>query len=330
MIHSNIFQIEVPLPLNPLRHLNSYLIKSEDRNLLIDTGLNYTMAFKSVCNDLAGVGVGIEDLTDILVTHFHVDHVGMIHRFTKASENVRVFIHKVEAELSKVISAESKDHTETVRNFLEVNGAPSSISLGLQKYHPAFNTPQAYIELATKAVPIEDGKEFSIDSYNFKVLWTPGHSPGHVCLHEPSLKVLVSGDHLLPTITPHVSQFMEDMKPLSDYLDSLIKTQRLDVEIVLPGHEKPFSNHKERIEQLKKHHKQRLGEIVDELKKGSSTAYSLASKIHWDINFKSWEEFPRFQKYLALGETIAHLNFLRQKGIVKKTLTNNLIFYDAD
>ena len=318
------------MPLSPLKHLNSYLVKSEDRNLLIDTGLNNSMAFISVCNDLTSVGVGIEDLTDILVTHFHVDHVGMIHRFTKASENVRVFIHRVEVELSKIISAESKEHTETVRNFLEMNGAPSSISLDLKKYHPAFNTPQAYIELATKAVPIKNGKEFSIGSHNFKVLWTPGHSPGHVCLYEPSLKILVSGDHLLPTITPHVSQFMEDTTPLSDYLDSLIKTQKLDVEIVLPGHEKPFSNHRERIEQLTKHHKQRLREILDKLKKGSSTAYSLASKINWDIDFKSWEEFPHFQKYLALGETTAHLNFLRQKGIVKKTLKNKLIFYEVD
>ena len=123
---------------------------------------------------------------------------------------------------------------------------------------------------------------------------------------------------------------MEDMEPLSDYFGSLIKTEKLDVEIVLPGHEKPFSYHKKRIEQLKRHHKKRLGEIVNKLGESRFTAYSLASRIRWDINFNSWEEFPRFQKYLALGETIAHLNFLRQEGLIKKTLENNLIFYDVD
>jgi glyoxylase-like metal-dependent hydrolase (beta-lactamase superfamily II) len=317
-VFANIFQIKVQLPHSPLGHLNSYLIKSKGTNLLIDTGLNFPQAFQSLHEGISKAGIRLEELTGILLTHFHVDHVGLIPRFKEASENVKLLMHRVEVELSRLMSNEFEGYMESMETFLEAHGAPHSIAMNLQRFHPAFFTPQAYQELAASALPLEDAQKISVGDYNFQVLWTPGHSPGHICLYEPSLKILVSGDHLLPTITPHIAQFMEDMDPLRDYLNSLERTEKLDVEVVLPAHEETFTNHRKRIEQLKDHHKQRLTEIMDGLKAGSLTAYTLASKVHWNVNYKSWEEFPPFQKYLALGETVAHLNLLKQKGLVRR------------
>ena len=329
MICSNIYQIQVPLPHSPLKHLNSYLVKSEERNLLIDTGLNFPRTFQSLRRGLSEAGVKPEKLTEILLTHFHVDHVGLIPRFKEASKDIKLLIHRVEAELSKLMSREFEDYKEDVETFLKTNGAPSAIAMNLRRFHPAFFTPEAYQELST-ALPLEDGQEISVGDYSFQVIWTPGHSPGHICLYEPSLKILVSGDHLLPTITPHIAQFMENMDPLTDYLNSLEKIEKLDVEIVLPGHEETFADHRERIKQLEEHHKQRLNEIAAALEAGSLTAYTLASKVHWDVNYNSWNEFPLFQKYLALGETLAHLNLLEQKGLAKKTKVNQIIFYGVN
>lgn len=326
----NIFQLRVPLPQNPLGHLNSYLIKSEEKNLLIDTGMNFPQAFQLLRRGLSKVGVRLEELTEILLTHFHVDHVGLIPRFKKATGNTRLLIHRIEAELSKLMVSGFEGYKESVETFLKANGAPSSIAKNLRRFHPAFFTPEAYQELAAAALPLEDGQAISVGEYNFQVLWTPGHSPGHTCLYEPSLKILVSGDHLLPTITPHVAQFLENMDPLTDYLKSLEKIERLDVEVVLPAHEEIFSNHRERIRQLRGHHEQRLMEIRHGLKAGSLTAYGLASKVHWDVNYRSWDEFPPFQKYLAFGETVAHLNFLEQKRLVKRTRVNQAIFYQIN
>lgn len=317
-VFANIFQIKVQLPHSPLGHLNSYLIKSEEKNLLIDTGLNFPQAFQSLREGISKAGIRLEELTEILLTHFHVDHVGLIPRFKEASENIKLLMHRVEVELSRLMSNEFEGYMESMEAFLEAHGAPSSIAMNLQRFHPAFFNPQAYQELASSALSLEDGQEISVGDYNFQVLWTPGHSPGHICLYEPSLKILVSGDHLLPTITPHIAQFMEDTDPLSDYLNSLERIEKLDVEVVLPAHEETFTNHRERIKQLKDHHKQRLTETMDELKAGSLTAYMLASKVHWNVNYKSWDDFPPFQKYLALGETVAHLNLLEQKGLVRR------------
>ncbi len=317
-VFSNIFQIKVQLPYSPLGHLNSYLIKSKGENLLVDTGLNFPQAFQSLCEGISKAGVKPEELTELLLTHFHVDHVGLIPRFKEVSKDIKLLIHREEAELSKLMLTEFESYKTSMEAFLKAHGAPSSIAMNLQRFHPAFFTPQAYQELSETALPLEDGQKIMIGDYDFEVLWTPGHSPGHVCLYEPSSKILISGDHLLPTITPHVSQFMENMDPLTDYLNSLEKIEKLDVEVVLPAHEETFTNHRERIRQLKEHHEQRLVEIMAELKNGSLTAYMLASKVHWNVNYKSWDEFPSFQRYLALGETVAHLNLLEQKGLVKR------------
>lgn len=326
-VFPNIFQIKVPLPHSPLGHLNAYLIKSEEKGLLVDTGLNFPQAFQSLCRGLSEAGLKPEDLTEILLTHFHVDHVGLIPRFKETSKDIKLSIHHIEVELSRIMSKEFEDYMESMENFLETNGAPSSIAHNLQRFHPAFFTPQAYQELAVAAFPLEDGQEISVGDYNFQVLWTPGHSPGHTCLYESSSKILISGDHLLPTITPHIAQFVANMDPLTDYLGSLEKTGKLDVEIVLPGHEEIFANHRERIRQLKEHHRRRLTEITDRLRTESLTAYMLASEVHWDVNYSSWDEFPPFQKYLALGETVAHLNLLEQKGLAKRREADQIIFY---
>lgn len=326
-IFPNIFKIKVPLPNSPLGHLNSYLIKSEEENLLVDTGLDSPYAFQLLCRALSEAEVEPEDLTKIVITHFHIDHVGLLPRLCKLSPDIEILGHNSEIKLSRIMVQEFDDYVENLVNFLSANGAPPYVT-DLKSFHPAFSTPSAYEEISTRAFPLKDKQEISIGSFKFQVEWTPGHSPGHICLYEPSLKILVSGDHLLPTITPHIAQFMEDMNPLSEYLDNLKKVAELDIDLVLPGHEECFTNHRERAMHLKHHHEQRLTEIVRKLEAGSLTPYMLASKIHWDINYNSWDDFPSFQKYLALGETLAHLNLLEQEEIVQKTQLNRTIMYN--
>lgn len=329
-IFPNIFQIKVPLPHSPLKHLNTYLIKSGEKNLLVDTGLNFAQTFQCLCEGLSKAELKAEDLTEILFTHFHVDHVGLIPKFREASKNVKFLIHHVEAEISRRMCENFEENLRRMENFLKANGAPTSLAINLSKFHPAFFTPQVFEELAATQHTLEDGQQITLGNYNFKVLWTPGHSPGHVCLYEPHLKVLISGDHLLPTISPHIAQFMDGTDPLTDYLNSLDKVERLEVSLVLPAHEEAFTSFHERIAQLKEHHKSRLNEVLSGLEEVSSTAFTLASKIQWNVGYKSWDEFPPFQKYLALGETLAHLNFLERRGLVKKAEVDKLIFYSKN
>ncbi|MEM2522813.1 MAG: MBL fold metallo-hydrolase [Candidatus Bathyarchaeia archaeon] len=324
----NFFQIVVPLPNNPLGHLNAYLIKSGGKKLLIDTGLNLPQVFETLRHELSKVGVEPQTLTDVLITHFHIDHVGILPLLKGVSENLNVWIHEVEKRISQLIVRDFTRYVDSMKDFMKLSDAPSSFADNIPRFHLAFFTPKAYEEIAEAACPLNDGQEISVGDYNFQVLWTPGHSPGHICLYEPRLKALISGDHVLPTITPHVSQFMANTNPLEDYLKSLEKVEKLDVKIVLPAHEEIFTNLSERVRQLKTHHKQRLKEIISYLKTGKLTPYSLASRVHWNVNYKSWDNFPQFQKYLAIGETLSHLTFLEKRGFVRKVVFDQKIFYE--
>ena len=139
----------------------------------------------------------------------------------------------------------------------------------------------------------------------------------------------MAGDHLLPTITPHVTQWRRESDALADYLDSLEKVGQLEVDVVLPSHEELFKNHRQRISELQEHHRSRAMEILSEIQAQGLTAYQISSRIHWDVECSSWDEFPLFQKLLAVGETLAHLKFLEERNQVKKSKRAETVFYHA-
>jgi len=171
-----------------------------------------------------------------------------------------------------------------------------------------------------------DGDEVRIGDYSFVCIETPGHSPGHICLYERDKKILVSGDHILIDITPNIAQWSKEGNPLKDYLASLDKVYDLDVELVLPGHRQLFTDHRKRIQELKHHHEARANEVLSILEKGEQTAYEVASQMSWDIDYKSWKQFPASQKWFATGEAIAHLAYLEQKGMITRKGQEKVLF----
>ncbi|OYT55744.1 MAG: MBL fold metallo-hydrolase [Candidatus Hecatellales archaeon ex4484_218] len=327
-VFPRIFQLKIPLPKNPMNHLNAYLITGKNRVVLVDTGLNSDESFDGLKKELEKVGFKLKDITDVWLTHFHIDHVGLILRLRKNS-NFRLIIHKNEAERSKKVLSNLKEFLSSLKFFLKINGAPKNFIKNLDNFYYSFVNPSIYREIANPWLALTGGEKLSLDKYCFKVIWTPGHSAGHVCFYEPNFKFLLSGDHLLPTTTPNVSRFTEDTNPLAEYLDSLEKVEKLDVKKVFPAHEDVFTNYRERIQQLKSHHQQRSKEILEKLQEEKLTAYQLASKIQWETDYESWEKFPFFDKYLAFGEILAHLKLLEEKNLVKKIRKNQVFFYHA-
>jgi glyoxylase-like metal-dependent hydrolase (beta-lactamase superfamily II) len=141
-----------------------------------------------------------------------------------------------------------------------------------------------------------------------------------MCLYEPDKKIFVSGDHILNDITPNIQLWSDEWDPLKEYLASLDKVYQLDIELVLPGHRGIFKNCKERIQELKRHHRNRLDEIVSILEKGKMNAFRVASKMSWDIVSDSWDLFPVSQKWFATGEAIAHLKYLKEEGRIRSEM----------
>jgi glyoxylase-like metal-dependent hydrolase (beta-lactamase superfamily II) len=327
-VFPDLFQLRIPLPIPALKHLNAYLIRTEGQYVLIDTGIGSDRAFRELSRQLAEIGVKPESLTDILVTHFHIDHVGLVPRLRKLS-GARLVVSAKTTEAVRLVRQTHESYWENLMNTYKVAGVPTELLEQMLKATPGYLYQAVYEELARPSRALEDGEKTSIGEYSFQAIWTPGHSPGHICLYEPKRRLLIAGDHLLPTITPHVTQWSGESDALTDYLDSLEKIGKLDVDLVLPAHEDLFQDHRKRISELQEHHRLRATEMLSEIQKQELTAFQIASRIHWDIEYASWDRFPLFQKFLAVGETLAHLEFLKKQGQVRKNIHAETAFYRA-
>jgi glyoxylase-like metal-dependent hydrolase (beta-lactamase superfamily II) len=196
-----------------------------------------------------------------------------------------------------------------------LNGFPEKELQAVSHSHPGFKfrskEPLSFHILG-------EGDTISISDYVFYCVETPGHSKGHMCLYEPRKKIFVAGDHILSDITPTITLWSDEWNPLKEYLASLDKVYELDIELVLPGHRDTFRNPRERIQELKHHHRKRLDEIISILEKGRKNAFQVASRMTWDIIYDSWDLFPVTQKWFATGEAISHLKYLEEKGTIRK------------
>jgi glyoxylase-like metal-dependent hydrolase (beta-lactamase superfamily II) len=164
---------------------------------------------------------------------------------------------------------------------------------------------------------IEDGERLDLSGWDLRAVWTPGHSPGHLCFVSPSRKLLFSGDHVLAKITPMVAVHPQSPpNPLADYLDALATVRELDVEEVLPAHEYRFLELRERVDYVIEHHGDRLAEI-ERVIAGSAgaTCWEVATRLTWS---RPWDTIPPFMRRAANNETLAHLVWLESRGRVHR------------
>jgi len=315
-ILADLYKIDIPLPKNPLRALNSYVIKNRERNLIIDTGWNQEECMKAMQNGLRELGVDIRK-TDFFITHLHPDHLGLVSDL--ATETSGIYFNQPDADQIK-----SGIHLDDLISLARLNGYPENELQTISQSHPGFKF-RAKEDLVFHI--LKESDTIRIGDYLFKCVETPGHTRGHMCLYEPYKKIFVAGDHILNDITPNILLWSDEWNPLKEYLASLDKVYELDVELVLPGHRGIFRNCKERIQELKNHHYKRLNEIVSILEKGRRNAFQVASQMSWDNIYDSWDLFPVLEKWFATGEAISHLKYLEEKkGVKRKREDHKIVF----
>ncbi len=151
---------------------------------------------------------------------------------------------------------------------------------------------------------------------------TPGHTPGHICLYLANRQILFSGDHILFDITPNISVWIDFDNPLFNYLSSLERLKSLPVQHIFPGHRASAGNLKRRISMLEEHHSVRLQELTNLLQQTpGQSAYELASRMTWSARDVPWAQFSPNQRWFAIGEALAHLEYLRAAGNVRTVET---------
>jgi len=262
------------------------------------------------------------DTTDFFITHLHADHVGLLGDL--ATNTSRMYMSRVEAAIVSSVIEEPEKRGQQANEILFSHGFPAEELRKAMQDHPGYRfIPKRPIDFCG----LKEGDSIEVGDYSFRCIETPGHSPCHMCLYEEKRKILVSGDHLLFDITPNITFWLERENSLQEYLASLQKIYSLEVDLVLPGHRNVSCDHRTRIKELQNHHQSRLNEVVAALGEGEKTAWEVAPFITWDLGSRSWSRFPPAQKWFALGETIAHLDYLEQEGKISKAMVNGRVVY---
>jgi len=324
-IAPGIHQIKVPLSDNLLGYLNSYLVEGKNGWLMIDTGWNTPDALSSLETGLGALGLAFTDIATIVITHVHPDHFGLAGKIKQISPRTKMLTHRWEANLIESRYIKFSELQDEMNTMLERHGVPP-LSLP-----PLRSASMPTLQFVTMTVPdhtLYGGETISTGIYDLEVIWTPGHSPGHICLYEPRNRLLFSGDHVLPRTTPNISYHAQSGdNPLGDYLYALGKLENLPAAKILPAHEHIFTDLRGRIREILSHHAKRKAEMLEAIAGQPRNAFDISSHISWDTPGLSWEQLSPLLKRFAVTETIAHLECLRREGKVERIAQDDRLLY---
>jgi glyoxylase-like metal-dependent hydrolase (beta-lactamase superfamily II) len=313
-IRAGIWSIPLPLPYNPLGYVLTYLFALDDGVCLVDSGWDNEESWAALRNGLALAGFRSSDVRWVYLTHVHRDHYGQVGRIRRESD-ARVGMHPADARIVASRYAAPSRWLSDVTSLIASHGVPEAeqeeLLASVRPSSPAIWDQQP--ELL-----IQDDDLLPTSVGPLKAIWTPGHSPGHLCFLDVQAKMLLAGDHLLPRVSPNISIHTADEgNPLAEYLNSLGKVAELSVAEVLPGHEYRFRHSSLRAAQLIAHHEQRCSELAEVVRANpDATCWEIAQQLRWA---RPWSEFGAFERRAALGETLAHLEYLRSRHVVAKS-----------
>src|SRR6202521_2959029 len=258
---------------------------------------------------------GAKRLRKLVVTHIHPDHYGAA-RHLEGASIAHTYIHRLEVPLVHPRYVKLEQLVKEVRTYLLVNGVPADASEVLSNSQRALSQ---VVKTAEPSVQLDGAELLQMGRRRLRVEWTPGHSPGHICLYDRKDRLLFAGDHMLPELSPNIGLHPQSTPdPLHEYLDGHRRLAAYEPHLILPSHGRPFPDAPARVKILETHHKRRLEQIVDIVGRGKKTG--------WEVALELWGPRDHFyEKRLALQEALAHLQALAVDGRVMKFATPEIV-----
>ena len=315
-IADSFYMITLPMPLR-LGHVNVFLIVHDNEAALFDTGLNMSGTLPKLEASLASMGLSIGSIGHIFLTHFHADHCGVAGLIKEKSGAI---IHMSEEGRRHIERMKDEDLiVKKMREFLSRHGLPEKTLDFIVKMFGRFKKATIPFEVDEILKP---RTMYEICGRTFETISTPGHANGHNCFYFEDDNILISGDHILPDITPNLSPdlFDPDFHPLDAFLSSLDRVKNLPVRMVCPAHGDPFPDLKGRVNEIQEHHRERKSRILDAIRKGRKTTFQISLDIFG-------ENLSELDKFLATNETYIHIIELLKEGTVREDGSGKHLVY---
>jgi glyoxylase-like metal-dependent hydrolase (beta-lactamase superfamily II) len=320
---AGIHRLSIPTPF-AVGRVNCYLI-DDDPLTLIDTGPNSGKSLDELERALAGHGRRITELGLIVLTHQHMDHIGLLEVLVRRSGAEVAALDLLAPYLADFRQSAIADD-EFAQSVMRRNGVPGDLIAVLGAMSAAF---RAFGSGASVTHPLRDGEELVLRDHSFQALHRPGHSPSDTLFWDRRRRIAIAGDHLLAKISsnPLVSRPLDgsawEPRPqaLVSYIESLRRTRELPAEMVLAGHGPPITDPAALIDERLRLHGRRASKILGLLGEGPLTAYEIALKI--------WGNVAVTQAYLTLSEVLGHLDLLVGEGRARKRAHDGASRYET-
>ncbi|MCM3882655.1 MBL fold metallo-hydrolase [Frankia sp. R82] len=309
-IRPGLWSVPVPLPVRRPAHMYVYVFETPAGPYLVDAGWDHDESFAALEAGLATIGTSPAEVRGILVTHAHPDHYGLAHR-VRAASGAWIALHRLEA-------AALQRQTELLQDaelamLLADAGVPDEVTAELLARDPLVLAPPQPPDLL-----ISDGDRLDVPGWSLHALWTPGHTPGHLCFWESEHRLLLSGDHVLPgTVVSTPLPDPTNPDPVGDLLRSLARLRTLDASLVLPSHDQRFTGLGDRLLELESCHRARMTQLVNGLRDGVGTVWDLAALVTWHRPFA---DLRAIAIQIAVQDTRSYLTALAATGIATATV----------
>ncbi|MGO4298620.1 MBL fold metallo-hydrolase [Leifsonia sp. RAF41] len=298
-IADGVHLVRIPMPGGGLPYSLAYLIEDGNGRLhVVDPGSPTVEAAGALSRAMDALGRSPEDVAGIVVTHLHADHAGGVAALREAT-GAPVLMHEREASAAAAI----------VRGLPSPDFAAWGVPAERRPELAAASSAPSSAALPTPDVLLADGDLLDVPGRRIRVLWTPGHTPGHLCLHDEEADLVFTGDHVLPTINSGLGLGgPTPSNPIADYLVGLRRIGALDSR-ALPGHEEPFTGLAERTAALAEHHLGRAREVAAH---PEGTVWDVARTLTWT---GGWDALRGFTLLSALAQTALHRDFVALGGL---------------
>jgi glyoxylase-like metal-dependent hydrolase (beta-lactamase superfamily II) len=320
-VSEGIHRIPIPTPF-AVGRVNVYLIEDEPLTL-VDTGPNSATSFDELTNGLAALGHALEDIELVVITHQHIDHLGLVSSVAQRS-GADVAAIDLAVPYVENFSEEAQKDDVFARSVMLRNGIPEDVVSALSAVSQAF---RAWGSRADVTRVLHDGGELRLRDRTLHVHHRPGHSPTDTIFHDRQRRILIAADHLLghissnPLITRPPDGSEERPQALVTYLRSLEATREMDVDLVLPGHGDPITDHRTLIDERFALHRRRAEKIHRLIAERPRSAYEIAQEL--------WGNIAVTQAYLTLSEVLGHVDLLVNAGRVREVERGGTALFEA-